>query len=66
MKNEIQIILDFARDTLGADIYGTTIDFRQGCLVEVSISNGYVKLDGGITGVVEYYATSEEAIKSLS
>jgi len=66
MKNDIQIILDFARNTLGADIYDTTIDFRQGCLVEVSISDGSVKLDGGIFGEVEYYATSEEAIKSLS
>jgi hypothetical protein len=66
MSDELKIILEFARDTLGASIHDGAIDFGCGCFLEVSIEDGKIKLDGGMSSGIEYFQTTEQAIQSLS
>ena len=51
---------------IGAKIKGNTADFGEGAVIEFSIDNGKLKMDGGKHSGVEHFNTTKEAIDALT
>ena len=51
---------------IGAKIKGNTADFGEGAVIEFSIDNGKLKMDGGKHSGVEHFNTAKEAIDALT
>ncbi len=51
---------------IGAKIKGNTADFGEGAVIEFSIDDGKLKMDGGKHSGVEHFNTAKEAIDALT
>ena len=51
---------------IGAKIKGNTADFGEGAVIEFSIDNDKLKMDGGKHSGVEHFDTAKEAIDALT
>ena len=61
---DIKKILALAKK-LGAAVKGNAIDFGEGSVVDVTIEDGQIKLDGGKAFGVEYFKSAKDAIDAM-
>jgi len=63
-SSDIKIVLNAAKK-IGGVIYGNTIDFGYGAVIDVSVEGGKIKFDGGKSSGIEYFDNVNDAVMAF-